>query len=139
MNLAVDYFSKKHFFEENFQENNFKNEKSAEILIFTGVFRRPHVNNDPVNFIDPSGLFIPQVAVVIGGAIAGALAGVGAVLGGARLVVGGVTAVVDLLYAALTAIDSVPGSTPVQNVSNGINTTLNPNNNNPPNATPGCD
>lgn len=56
MNFAEDYFSKKYFLEE-FSSENFENRKiDCQILFFDRVFRRHHVTNDPINFIDPNGL-----------------------------------------------------------------------------------
>lgn len=67
MNLAEDYFSKKYFPNEISPEN-FENRKSdCQILFFDQVFRRHHSLNDPINGIDPKGLWTIQ----LGGSLTG--------------------------------------------------------------------
>lgn len=56
MNLAEDYFSEKYIFEE-FLAKNFKNKSfEGKIVSFDRVFRRHHVGQDPMSYVDPSGL-----------------------------------------------------------------------------------
>lgn len=55
MNLADDYFSEKYFSDKFLSENFANAENEGQILFFTEVFRRHHVENDPVNKVDPLG------------------------------------------------------------------------------------
>ncbi|MFZ4404215.1 MAG: hypothetical protein ACOYOK_08960 [Pseudobdellovibrionaceae bacterium] len=57
LNLAIDYFFEKYFFEEKDQKFSKNFENDAKVLFFDRVFRRHHVGNDPVNWIDPTGLY----------------------------------------------------------------------------------
>ncbi|MEN0059764.1 MAG: hypothetical protein AAGB31_13070 [Bdellovibrio sp.] len=56
MNLAEAYFSKKYFSEKKLSEFFEESKSDAKVLYFDRVFRRHHVFNDPINFIDPKGL-----------------------------------------------------------------------------------
>ncbi|MFN3698365.1 MAG: RHS repeat-associated core domain-containing protein [Pseudobdellovibrio sp.] len=116
-----------------------------------------YVGGDPMSYVDPSGNFgLPLLAVPVltagagfigsftgtliahgtlkdafsagvGGAVAGGFAGVTAISGGGTILAAGVAASVDVLYGMTTAIDSVPGQTPVGDVSTGLNSLINPN------------
>lgn len=56
MKLVEDYFSKKYFSDEILPEFFEKQKFDLKILHFHRVFRRHHVANDPINWIDPDGL-----------------------------------------------------------------------------------
>lgn len=79
MNLAEDYFSKNHFFKNNFSEIQKNSEMSAQILFFPQVFRRHHVLSDPINYIDLSGnIPVPLISGAVGaffGGLSGAMVG----------------------------------------------------------------
>ena len=54
--LAEKIIYKNEILETEFSKNKNFEEKSAKIYFFPGVFRRHHVLQDPINFIDPTGL-----------------------------------------------------------------------------------
>lgn len=86
MNLAEDYFSKTCFSEKKLSEILEEAKSDAKILYFDQVFRRHHTWNDPINFIDPIGLW--GFGVTAGGSAEGGVGVVGA--GGTGFVGGGV-------------------------------------------------
>jgi hypothetical protein len=45
------------------------------IFVFHGVFRRYHVANNPINFVDPNGKLVPFVLIGAGGTLGGLIGG----------------------------------------------------------------
>ena len=103
-------------FSEIISRRNYEKQKfSGKVLFFLGVFRRHHVANDPINWVDPSGLlfgdaianhYSPGEQVAIGTALGvfGARAFAGAVQI-ARLPGGAIPATVAAGLGAALALE----------------------------------